>query len=51
LYIAEETLALEIDIGRAAGEATKSWDINGEAAQIGLTRVAQGSIAEKGQRS
>ncbi|MFN0151767.1 MAG: isoleucine--tRNA ligase [bacterium] len=39
-YIAEETLAIEIAMAPAAGEATKSWDINGEAAQIGLSRAA-----------
>jgi len=42
-YIAEETLAVDIAMGPVAGEARKTWDINGEAAEIGLSRVAASS--------
>jgi len=39
-HLESETLAVDIGFGSADGECTRSWDINGEPADIGVSRVA-----------
>ncbi len=40
--IREETLAVSLHAGEAAGEAVKKWNLNGEAAEIGIARIEGG---------
>jgi isoleucyl-tRNA synthetase len=47
-YLEEETLATELSFGEAHGEVTQTWDINGESAQIALSRVAVAPSLGKG---
>jgi hypothetical protein len=49
-HIEDETLAVEIGFGSSEGECIRPWDINGEPAEIGISRVAAPSLpAGKGR--
>ncbi len=50
-HLERETLAVEVGFGAAEGECSRSWDINGEAAEIGIARTTTAPSAGRGQTS
>jgi isoleucyl-tRNA synthetase len=50
-HLERETLAIEVGFGGAQGECSRSWDINGEAAEIGIARATSAPSAGRGRVS
>jgi len=50
-HLEQETLAVEVGFGAAEGECSRSWDINGEAAEIGIARTTSAPSAGRGKAS
>jgi isoleucyl-tRNA synthetase len=49
--LADETLAVDVRFDDTSGECSRSWDINGEAAEIGIARTTATPPAGRGRAS